>query len=166
MPMKRVRIYDFKTRQTREIPACEIAPGYVKVKFAEDGREAYVLAADLKAQPCYQHPPFKGALKQLMKDFARVFKDVFPKTAAQWEDGFRRDLNYMVEVEFWASVAGAFRHFTNGKAFSREERRDVFNIVFSCLTNGIDEGLACVELNALSLDRAIEIREEIRSGAQ
>jgi len=163
--MSTVRIYDMKTGRSREIPARELAPGYVKVTFAEDGEEAFVLAADLKPQPSYQHPPFTGPLKLLMQDFATVFADVFPKTAAQWEDDFRRDLDYMKEVEFWAGVAGAFRHFTSGKSWSREERRDVFNILFSCLTNGLQAGLECVELKALSRAQALEIRERMESEA-
>jgi hypothetical protein len=70
------------------------------VRFAETGEEAFVRAADAKTQPGYQHPPFTGQLKQLIADFAAVFQDVLPKTPAQWDDGFRRDLDYEKEIEF------------------------------------------------------------------
>jgi hypothetical protein len=163
--MKTVRIYDMKTRQSREISANELAPGFVKVRFAETREEAFVRAADVKTQPGYQHPPFAGELKQLMADFAAVFQDVLPMTPAQWEDGFRRDLDYEKEIEFWANVAGAYRHFTTCKELSRAARRDVFNIVFSCLSNGLAVGLECGELKALSRAEAVEIRKRLKAGS-
>jgi len=118
--MNTVRIYDMKTGQSRQIPARELAPGYVKVTFAEDGEEAFVLEADLPPPPRYQ------------------------------------------ELELRASVGGAFRALTHGKSWSREERRDLYNIILSCLTNG-PHALECLELKALSRAQAVEIRDRLES---
>src|SRR5437660_1795022 len=88
---ERVRVYDFETQKITTIPAAELASGMIKAQVQGIDGEVYVEASQVRLGGDYRHPPFDAERKALMRHLAEVFADVYPITAEQWEDGFRRD---------------------------------------------------------------------------
>ena len=75
--MNTVRIYDFDTKTTTEIPADELAPGYVLAITEGKEGEFYVDASKTKSSPAYRHPPFTdprelAVFKFLFEELAEV----------------------------------------------------------------------------------------------
>ena len=123
--------------------------------------EVFVEVKKLRQGRRYNHPPFDGELKELMRSFHGVFADVFPMSPEEWEDGFRRDVNMRQEVSIWANIAGAFLHFTEGRQLNRGQRKDIFDVVLACFNNGPDHVLATVRPLTLSRKRVAAMVEEI-----
>ncbi len=161
--MRKIKLYDFDTQLVTEVPMSELAPGYVRAEVPGVG-EVFVRADSVKESEASHHPPFDAKLKKLMRDFSKLFRDVYPKTPEQWENGFRRDTNPEREVEIWANIGGAFNYFTRGKKLNIHQRRDVFQIILSCFNNGCDAALECYQPKALSLARAQQIVSQLREG--
>jgi hypothetical protein len=163
MDMKIIKLYDFDTQLVTEIPMSELAPGYIRVTVAGVG-EVFVRSDSAKESEVFRHPPLDAGLKKLMRDFSKLFRDVYPRTSEQWEDGFRRDTHPEREIEIWANIGGAFNHFTRGKKLNIHEKRDVFGIIMSCFNNGPDAALECYQPEALSRATAQQIVSQLREG--
>src|SRR5262245_28030671 len=164
MTQQMVPVYDTETRTVTNMPASELASGMIRVQVVGVG-EVWVDSSKLKPSTAHNHPPFDGELKQQMRLFHETFADVYPMSPEGWEDGFRRDLNMHKEIGVWANIAGVFRHFTSGRDLSREQRKDIFDVVLVCFNNGPDHVLATVRPLTLSKKRVLEIVEEIRRRA-
>jgi hypothetical protein len=68
------------------------------------------------------------------------------------------------EIASWENIRDAYRYFTQGRSFSRSEKRDVFAIIMACVNNGVDAALECVTCIALTQDQAGQIRDRFSKG--
>jgi hypothetical protein len=126
--------------------------------------DVFVEAGTLETSP-HRHPPFDEKTRDFLRQLQEALAEVHPRTVEQWEDGFRRDAHPEREMQFWASVAGCYRHFTESKVYNSAVRQDIFRLVFVCLNNGPEAALATVNLAVLSRKRAGQIIAEIAAKA-
>jgi hypothetical protein len=150
MAEEMVRVLDPATGQLTTIPARELAPGMIRATVQGIEGEVWLSAAALGPSPL-RHPPFGEELRQRMVELRDTFHDVYPRTAEEWEDGFRRDLHAEQEIAAWLHMAKAFRHFTDGRTLSPEQRRDIFDVIVATVNNGRDKVL--LTTNPLTLSR-------------
>ncbi len=154
MSDEKVRVYDFETQKITTIPAAELASGMIKAQVEGIDGEVYVEASQVRPGGDYRHPPFDEERKAVMRQLAEVFADVYPITAEQWEDGFRRDMHIDKEIGLWCRMAQALQHFTEDGAQSLEQRREIYQVISACVTNGPHNALRTVSLRTLARPRA------------
>ena len=160
--MNTVRLYDFETKTLTDIPASELAPGYINSQVQGIEGTVFVKASQAKSPTEFRQPPFTDP-KVLAKfeRFSKTFKDVCRKTPQEWADGFRYDTTPAREIAWWERTATAFEHFTLGKNLSLLHLRDYFELVCSCFNNGSRHALQTVSLTRLSRARARGVIAEI-----
>jgi hypothetical protein len=157
------RIFDMDTKEITEVPKSELAPGFILSSVEGVEGEVYVDASKMK-DGTIKHPPFDAETRSLFKLFSKGFKDVYPRTVAEWEDGFRRDAHPMKEIKLWANIGGAFGFLTKGKKMSVVEKRDIFHIIVAATNVGADDCLHFVKLEVLSREKAQEIVALLKKG--
>ena len=159
--MKTVKIFNFETWKTTEIPAAELAPNMIRANVESVG-EVWIDSSKVQMASQYKHPPFNGEMKELMRMFKAKLDEVYPMTVEQWEDGFRKDANMERELEQWANIANAYGYF--GANAPKHQRKEVFNIILSIYNNGPDTALECVRLNNVPRAQAEQIVDHWRKG--
>jgi hypothetical protein len=164
--MSTVRLYDPKTRASREIPTDELGPECRRFFVPEFGGEVFInwdgMHACLAATAdLFVHGPLSDVQKEFVALFASAFKDVYPRTPEQWEEGFRRQEEVDQEIMRWRCIGVTFLHFTASPGYTLAEKVDIFRIVVKCSFCGMDAGISCADLNSLSHDDALFMRDEI-----
>ena len=113
-----------------------------------------------------QLPPRRRALSsESRKSIAflqATLYDVYPQNMEEWEDGFRRDANPEREIQRWLNLAGVFKYFTDGKALTREQRKDIFDLILLACTNGPETVSLTFTPQVLSKSRTQEILDELK----
>src|SRR6266446_6728011 len=112
MKKMKARIYDPATKRIIEIPKAELAPGYIRCTEKGIDGKVFIATDGLQLGSRYRHLPFDTALKKLMRQFSQTFREVFPRTPEQWEEGFRKDMHPDREIECWTKIGDAFNFFT------------------------------------------------------
>jgi hypothetical protein len=152
---ERVRVYDRKTDQITTIPAAELAPGMVRVRYEGVG-EVWVDAASIGRAPL-RHPPFGPEVRQRLAVLRQTLEEVCPRTLEEWEDGFRRDTHPEQEIALLSMMAGCYRHFTEGRNLPAGQKRDVYEVIRVTVNNGEEHVTRTVEAPSLSRQRVREI---------
>ena len=172
--MKTVRVRNLETNQTITIPAGELAPGMLRVMLKKGpdepgGEEVWVDVAQrlaLGGKAPYQHPPLSDDLRNVLPELQETFHDVYPRTLEEWADGFRRDLQPEQEIALWLHMARVFRHFTEGRDLSTDQRQDIFDVILACVNNGPAHVQATTGHRTLSRKRGREIANMVCSVPQ
>jgi hypothetical protein len=151
-----VRVYDFTTKKLFTIPERELAPGMVRARVAGIDGEVWVAAETLKDSD-YRHPPFPEDVRALIRRLHEVFKDVYPQTVEEWEDGFRRDQHPEREIAIWQRMADIYTHFTEGRSLNSDQKKDIFQVILACVNNGPRHVLTTTNPRTLSRKRVKEI---------
>src|SRR5579859_6454878 len=99
-----VRVYDCDTKKVTNIPACELAPGMLKVQLTDREGEFWVDASQLK-QSSPQQFEFGPEFLEVFEFLSETLAEVYPQTVEEWADGFRRDANPKQEIAIWESIA-------------------------------------------------------------
>ena len=159
-----VKVYDFKTKQVAEMPQAELAPGYVKAKIAGKEGEYFVNAEDVKLRTTPIHGEFDAEQKKKMEYLARVFHDVHPLTALEWEHGFRCDQHPENEITLWLRMAKHYLHHTEKRPMSIAAKKDYMNVILQTVTSGEKNVLALVELNVISRSEMKRVINLIKTG--
>jgi hypothetical protein len=132
-----VKVFDPDTQRTVTIPARELAPGMIPTQtIDEDGRVTggivWVPADALRQSTELRHPPLPE-LRPLLERFATLFPSQHG-TAEEWEIDFRNAWNFASEVLLWAHAADVFERLTAGRALCDEKKRDIGEVIASCLS--------------------------------
>jgi hypothetical protein len=139
MKQLRVRLYDFDTGVITTIPARELAPGMIRASVQGIEGDVWVPVDALKlgtSRP--QHPPFCAEVRKTLRSIHRTIKEVYPVSFELWEGGFRRDTHPEQEIALWKVIADGFQHFTAGRAYTPEQKQDIFNILLGACNCGKD----------------------------
>jgi hypothetical protein len=106
-----------------------------------------------------RHESTTSRLRYHLVRLRAVFRDVFPRSLADWEHGFRCDRDPRREIARWLRLADAFEHFAAGRDLSPEQRLDLFAVIFTCASRTA-EGLRFVlpASGALPAGEVAEIR--------
>jgi hypothetical protein len=107
----------------------------VRIRVEDSDCEVWVDAAQgLPGQ--LKHPHFGEDVRALLADLQDTFRDVYPRTLEEWEDGFRRDDHPEWEIAVWLHMARAYRHFLGECPQPPEERREIFDVILAAVNNG------------------------------
>jgi hypothetical protein len=130
-----VRMFDVRTRRLTTIPVRELAAGMVRIRVEGSDCEVWVDASQgLPGQ--LKHPHFGEDVRAVLADLQDTFRDVYPRTLEEWEDGFRRDDHPEWEIAVWLHMGRAYRHFIGGRALSAEQKREIFDVILAAVNNG------------------------------
>jgi hypothetical protein len=153
-----VRLFDLETQKTTKIPARELAPGMVRAVIGGVG-EVWVDSRSplISDDGPVWHPPLGEEVRETLRRLQATFRDVFPRTLEEWENGFRQELLLEQELAAWVVIADAFEHFTAGRALSYEEWRDTFQVILTAVSNGRDHVVAAVAPVTLAREQIEEI---------
>jgi hypothetical protein len=151
---KQVRIHDPVTNEIRLIPAAELAPGMIQVEIKGIGL-VWVDASKVNAGKAYRHPPFDAEARDFIEKNIRVpLAEVYPRTLAHWEDGFRRDTEPETEIAVWYRIAERFTEFSTAEALNPAQKKECLTLMLHC-SSGASEGvLDVVPPKALTHDQA------------
>jgi hypothetical protein len=158
-----VRVFDFATKKVTTIPTCELAPGMVSMKIEGMEGEYFVDAGAAQlVKGEIIHPPFSEEVRDYFRSFAATFADVHPMTVEEWEDGFRRDLHADREIALWRVMEDYYKHFTEGRWLSVEQKTDIFKVILACSLNGPDYVVQTTNPRTLSRKRVKQIADYCR----
>ena len=79
---------------------------------------------------------------------------MYPITAEEWEDGFRRDMNPDREIGMWCCMAVAFSQFADEFTQSLDHKKETFQLILACVNNGTNQTLQTTSRTWLSRPRA------------
>jgi hypothetical protein len=151
---KQVRIHDPVTNEIRLIPAAELAPGMIKFDIKGIG-EAWVDATQMKTQKDYKHPPFDPEVRDFVEKHIRIpLAEVYPRTLAHWEDGFRRDTNAELEIAIWYKIALRFTEFSTAETLNPAQQKECLTLMLHSSAGSSEGVLDVVPLKALTRDQA------------
>jgi hypothetical protein len=151
-----VRVLDLDTGIITTIPARELAPGMVKAEVQGIVGEVWVDASKGRESPI-RHPRFPDAYRDVFRELARVFGDVYRQTVEQWEEGFRREQHPEQEIALLLYLADVFTHFTAGRNLDAHQRKDIYDVVLACVNNGPEQLRFVTSPRTLSRKRVLEI---------
>jgi hypothetical protein len=155
-PASKVRVHDAATNRTVNIPACELAPGMIRTRIAGEAEEVWVEGSSLGASG-FQHPPFSPELRREMEWLRDALHEVRPLTAEEWEDGFRRDVNMAAEIDLWLLMARCFQNLTAGRTLTLDQKKDIFKVILTTVTNGAEYVTQTINPATLSKESVREI---------
>lgn len=139
-----VRVYDFETEETTQIPARELADTMaaatvegVEGRVYVDARQA--AAHDEKTRRELGIAPGIAPFDEDARDFLREIKssvdEFYCQTLEEWENGFRKDENPEMEIALWLHLARKYRGFTTSRNLTKDQRFDYYKLFLTCLNN-------------------------------
>jgi hypothetical protein len=111
-----------------------------------------------------RHGPFGERILPFTCAIKAALDDVYPNTHEQWEEGFRRDTNPEKEIAIWLNIAGAYKHFTDGRALSPEQKQDIFQVILAAANTGTGYVPQTARWRTLSRSRVKLMVAELMSG--
>lgn len=108
-----------------------------------------VAIASIQRGP-HQHQSFGEEYRPLFERMIRVFADVFPGSAQEWEDDFRRDLNPEREMDIWSKIADCYEHFTDGRDMDLARKKEIFSVFLRCVSEGPKSALKSFDHHILA----------------
>lgn len=157
--MSTVQIYDLETKKVSTIPAAELAPGMIRAQIPGVGI-VFIKASEVKLESAFQHPPFDEKVRDLLRKIKTSLDEVYPMPLEKWEKGFRRDANVEREIALWLSIAS--KYDLHGAKAPKNERKEIFAIILSCVNNSPSKALETVQLENLSRPQAEQLVADLQ----
>lgn len=156
-----LKVYDFKTKTVTTIPAAELSPGMLRIRFVGSDEIYWAKASEIgKVEGRYWHPPFSGELKEKIVFIQRALSDVYFNTLEYWEDGFRQDLHAKQEIDLWFRVAMLYSSFADTHCLTHEQKHEVFSVLGACLNGTRSTVFGTITLNSLPRVLAEELADD------
>jgi hypothetical protein len=131
-----VRIYDPKTKSVSEIPAAELAPGYVRVHRQGVG-EVFMKVDEIIMPDVLRHAPFSLEVRKIFRRLKKALDEVRPRTMEAWEVGFRKDQNPGPQILAWVRTAQAYEKCLRTlKPRDLTSRKGFLQVIQSYAVNG------------------------------
>lgn len=162
-PIEFVKVYDFETKATTVIPAAELHAGMVRVRLEGSDEIVWADSSQLKMGEL-RHPPFTGAVREMVLYIEQSLADVFPQTYERWEDGFRRDLHVEQEIALWLNLCRCLDSFSAKHDLTSEERQEAFAILVVCMNGTPSTALEAASVHLLDRETAQSLVDEYFSG--
>jgi hypothetical protein len=102
----------------------------VRLKLAETNKIVWVDARQLSLGPVTCEP-FQGILKDKIIEIQKTLSEVWPKTYAEWEDGFRRDANPEGEITWFLKLAQMYASYCAPET-NPDRKKEIFNLFMNC----------------------------------
>jgi hypothetical protein len=133
---KTVPYYDMKTKKIIQIPASELAPGLVQVRFQGTDQVVWADLEQLQLSSI-RHPPFDEKIMKAIREIEKLFREVHPLSVVEWANGFRRDLEPIKEIVIWLYAGKVYTFFAE-KEPSKDRREEIFTIIVNCMNTSYD----------------------------
>jgi hypothetical protein len=153
-PGSKVRVYDFESKSAQEIPASELAPGYVLAVVPGVEGLVYVKVDDKLRQPVRRHKDLSEECKRVIRYYAEKTEQVDIRTIDQHLAGFCAERDPVRELLIHFKIAYVYAHFAKHKIVSPEDRRSLFAVLVRCSMAEPHTALETLDFEALSLARA------------
>lgn len=131
-----VPYYDIKTKKIIQIPASELAPGLVQVRFQGSDQIVWADLEQLKLSPI-RHPPFDEKIMRAIEEIEETFREVHPLSVVEWANGFRRDLEPIKEIVIWLYAGKVYTFFAE-KEPSKGRRKEIFEVIVNCMNTSYE----------------------------
>jgi hypothetical protein len=95
-------------------------------------------------------------LEERIRKLEPVFAEVYPKSHAEWLEGFQRDLNPDSEVRIWEAMASAYHGFLAKQALILPAKKEAFGLLVTA-GGTEEETLARAKLRYFSRNEAKEL---------
>lgn len=152
-----VPYYDIKTKKIVQIPASELAPGLVQVRFQGSDQVVWADLEQLKLSPI-RHPPFDEKITKAIEEIEKIFREVHPLSVVEWANGFRRDLDPVKEIVIWLYAGKVYTFFAE-KEPSGDRRKEIFAIIVNCMNTSYDSirhVLPPLSMNAEEVQKVVD----------
>jgi len=152
---------DPASRRIVRIPVTELRPGMVRVRLLPgDGEVVWMWADQMRPGHEVWHPPFDEEVRGYIRQIREAFAEQRPLSFEEWEDGFRRDLNALMEIAIWSYAADVYRSFADNEV-SPERRGEIYRVIVTCLTASPDTIWRVLQLSILSQPEAEQIIKRV-----
>jgi hypothetical protein len=153
-PGSKVRVYDSESKSAQEIPASELAPGYVLAVVPGVEGLVYVKADDKSRYPVPRHRDLSEECKRVIHYYAERTKQVDTRTIEQHLAGFCAERDPVRELLIHFRIAYVYAHFAKHKIISPEDRRSLFAVAMRCSMAEPHTAMETLDFETLSLARA------------
>ncbi len=92
--------------------------------------------------------------------------EVYPRSFADWVQGFELDWNPERELLVWECMALAYRTFTEGAALSKEAKEEALNVTLQCSLGKTEEYVLKSERKVLHTVEILALVDCYRAAAQ
>lgn len=163
-----VPVYDPQDGTTTSMPARELASGMMTVEGPGINGRAFVnareLASTLSPSPII-HPPLDAQHKELMQALSEDLWEVNPKSAEEWELGFRKDAHMENEMSMWATLALTYTTLVEERVdparphnMRQKQKRDYYHVLLQCICVPRENVLQTVRpLEIITTEEAAEV---------
>ena len=151
------RFLDPETGVRATIPARELTADFMRVEILDEARSVWVDRRRIELASKVRHPPFSRGRREAIRQIRDAVHEVCPKTRAQWEDGFRRDMHPDREIRVWQHIALCYRQFTVGGLMDLQTKRAVFDVIVRATIDGAEFTARNLKPRTLPPERVREI---------
>lgn len=149
-----VRIYDFESKMTQEIPARELAPGYVLAVVPGVEGIVYVKVSAPSRNPGPRHKDLSEECKRVIRYYAEATKQVDLRTFDQHLAGLCAERDPVRELLIHFHIAYVYAHFAKHKIVSPDDRQSLFEVVVRCSLAEQHTVMETLDFESISLARA------------
>lgn len=79
----------------------------------------------------YRYGPFPPVVRAKIEEIQETFAEVCPDSVEAWEDGFRRDLHPLNEIQLWLMMGQTFRHFAATWHLSAKQKQETLGVLLA-----------------------------------
>jgi hypothetical protein len=123
---------------------------------AGNSRRQQALASGLQPGPI-RNTTLPNALVERIRRLKSVFAEVYPRSHAEWLDGFQRDAVPEREVAIWEAMGAAYTSFTRERSLSLDAKREVLGLLLVRSAADEQSTLANAKLRHLTRDDAQQL---------
>jgi len=114
-----------------------------------DSRRQQARSAGIQPGPI-RHETLPDALVERIRRLEAIFVEVYPRTHAEWLDGFQRDTVPEREVALWEAMGAAYTNFTRERSLSLDAKQEVLGLLLVRSATDDQSKLEGVKLRHLS----------------
>jgi hypothetical protein len=149
----KVRVYDFDSKTTQEIPATELAPGYALAVVPGVEGMVYVNANEKLGKTVPRHKDLSEECRRVIRYYTEKTKQVDIRTFDQHLAGFCAERDPVRELLIHFHIAYVYANFAKHKIVSSDDRRGLFAVVVRCSMAETHTAMETMDFEALSLSR-------------
>jgi hypothetical protein len=149
----KVRVYDFDRKTTQEIPAGELAPGYVHATVEGVPGTVYVDVRDKQPDWVPRHKDLSEECRRVIRYYAEAVKQVDPLPFDQRLSRFCCERDPRRELIIHFHIAYVYAHFPGHKIISPRDRHCLFSVVSHCSVSERHTAMETLDVSTLSLSR-------------
>jgi len=133
--------------------------GYVWAHIDGEKGPRWVEANKIRVPDNFKQPPLNSKQLETISMIKTMIDEVFPRTADEWADCFRRELNIVGKMTLWLYLAFKYQEYTRAENFLDPEKKEIFSLMVSCMDKGKEETMKTARPKFLSIVKAQDVVE-------